>query len=110
MPQPSKLALEDLFASLGVDWKDVYPDGSRLTLIQTRNLLFHSSSETIYETLEEEAHRAQALVERVILRLLGWEDLSRAPQHEKMRWLQGKHGQTCTIRLADNPETPETQE
>jgi hypothetical protein len=87
--RPSILyVLEKLFSRYGVTWQDLYPTGSQQpTLIKTRDELFHSSHEIDMDLLVRERDRLQALLERILLRMLGWDDLSRSPVELTRRWL-----------------------
>ena len=79
--------LNSLFSTYDVDWKDIYPQGSKFTLIRTRNKLFHSSEELNIDLLVKEVRRLQTILERLLLRMLGWEDLSCSPRDFMKRWL-----------------------
>jgi len=94
---PLLYVLESLFSRYNVDWKDVYPKGSDLTLVKTRNDLFHSSQELDMDLLVRERDRLQALVERILLRMLGWNDISRSPTHSLKQWL--------TVPMESEPKT-----
>ncbi|HEX9829347.1 MAG TPA: hypothetical protein VGB10_03970, partial [Bacteroidota bacterium] len=64
-----------------INWVDLYPPEKDLrSLINTRNTLFHSSQEINSDGLVNEMYRVQALVERIILSLLGWRDFSKSPE------------------------------
>ncbi len=87
--KPLRDVLLRLFSDYGVEWQDLYPSGSNLDLVGTRNVLFHSSTPINIETLAKETARLEALVQRLLLRMLDWRDLSRAPDAFKRRWLTG---------------------
>lgn len=74
-----RFVLESLFQRYRIDWRDVYPQASDLTLLKTRDKLFHSSEELDADLLVKEFYRLQAIVQRLLLRLLGWVDLSHSP-------------------------------
>ncbi len=79
--------LSALLDAYGVQWTDLYPPGlSRPTLLSTRNEFIHSSKKPSYKRLTREAHRVQALCERVIFRMLGWEDPYSPPEYAR-QWL-----------------------
>lgn len=65
----------------------LYPDGHQLTFIDTRNKLVHGSPLTDTEFMVKETARTRAVVERLILRLLGWDDLSYSPPPYVSQWL-----------------------
>ena len=79
--------LGTLLDAYGVRWTDLYPPGlKRRTLISTRNKFIHSSEKPSYRRLLREAARVQALCERVLLRMLGWQD-PYAPSESMRQWL-----------------------
>jgi hypothetical protein len=81
--------LQDVLSTYGVQWQDLYPAGTRtLTLFATRAGFYHGADEIEIERLIKERRRCQALVERLILRLLGWVDLGEAPSEWELRWLR----------------------
>ena len=59
-----------------VYWQDLYPSNSELTIFKTRNRLFHSSKHPSPETIDKELIRLQVLLSRIILKMLGWDDIS----------------------------------
>lgn len=82
-----RFILESLFKEYNITWKDIYPSTSKFTLIKTRDDLFHSSQKFNIGLLVKELYRLQALIERLLLRMLGWQDLSRSPAEHKKKWL-----------------------
>jgi hypothetical protein len=82
-----RIVLEALFDKYKVDWKDLYPPGIDFTLLKTRDNLFHSSKEIDYDYLIKETHRLQALLERVLLSMLGWPKFRNSPNEYKKKWL-----------------------
>jgi hypothetical protein len=86
-PTLHTILLEYLFPKYKITWTDLYPQGSDFTLIKTRNQLFHSSAEIDIEHLIKELHRLQAIVERVILSMLGWSQYHNSPDEWKRNWL-----------------------
>jgi hypothetical protein len=59
----------------GVAWADLYPPGlKRPTLMSTRNTFIHSSEKPSYKRLVREGARVQALCERILFRMLGWQE------------------------------------
>ena len=84
---PLRFVLETLFSRFDIDWRDLHPPGDPLTLIKTRGELFHSSREVDLDRLAKDRHRLQAILERLLLRLLGWGDLSRSPTAHTRMWL-----------------------
>lgn len=84
---PLAYVLEKLFSRYDVEWRDLYPKGSDLTLVATRNDLFHSSQALNMDLVVRERDRLQALLERILLRMLGWDDISRSPTDSLKQWL-----------------------
>lgn len=82
-----RFVLESLFHRYNVDWTDIYPQASGFTLIKTRDELFHSSRALNIDLLVKELHRLQAIIERLLLRMMGWDDLSRSPTDFMKKWL-----------------------
>ena len=82
-----RYVLESLLSKYRVTWEDLYPAAGQLTLIKTRDKLFHSSLEIDIDLLIKERDRLQALLERILLRMLGWDDISRSPVDFIKRWL-----------------------
>lgn len=87
-----RFLLDILFSRLGIEWRDIYPSGSEFTLIRTRDKLFHSSVELNLPQLVKEMYRLRTIVERILLRMLGWEDVSRSPSRNIGEWLSGAEG------------------
>jgi len=94
---PLRYVLDVLFSRYDVVWKDIYPKGSDLTIIDTRNDLFHSSKDLDIDNLVRERDRLQALLERILLHMLGWDDISRSPTGSLKQWL--------TVPLESEPKT-----
>jgi hypothetical protein len=71
--------LQWLCDSLGVTWRDLYPPNvslDRPRFIRTRNEIFHSNAPVDGAFVLRETYRVSALFERLILKVLGWTDLS----------------------------------
>ncbi len=87
---PLRELLKRIMTELSIDWDDLYPKGKDLTIVDTRNQLLHGGDvEDIgVKYLWQESMRTQAIVERMILRLIGWKDLSEAPKRYKIEFLQ----------------------
>jgi len=82
-----RFVLDALFFRYNIDWTDIYPSTGDFTLIKTRDKLFHSSQEPNFDLLFKETNRLQAIIERLLLRMLGWEDLSHSPTDFMKKWL-----------------------
>ena len=82
-----RTVLDRMFNNYAVQWTDLYPLGSKLTLVKTRNELFHSSREIDINNLIKEKLRLQSLLERLLLSMLGWKDFSLSPIHYEKKWL-----------------------
>jgi len=68
-----RLVLDSMFAEYNISWKDLYPPGSKLSFIKTRDLLFHSSEDIDPQLLMKELDRIKIIVQRLILKLIGWD-------------------------------------
>jgi hypothetical protein len=79
--------LDLLFEKYKVDWRDLYPFGSDFTLVKTRNQLFHTSADVDIDLLIKELHRLQALLERILLSMLGWARHTNSPSEQMRKWL-----------------------
>jgi hypothetical protein len=63
----------------GVIWSDLYPPGVDISVprfIRTRNEIFHSNAAIDGALVLRESLRVTAVIERLVLKLLGWDDLS----------------------------------
>jgi hypothetical protein len=75
--------LEAMLAEYGLDWRDLYPrtlESPRPPFIGLRDQLIHTGAVDSRPQLDLETIRLEGLVERVILRMLGWEDISSSPR------------------------------
>ena len=86
-----KSCLDVLMKNLDIDWEGIYSRNETPTIIETRDQLFHSSQALDLKYLIKETRRLQALVERIILSILGWKDFSRSPDGNVSHWLQGDY-------------------
>ncbi|MFH1686613.1 MAG: hypothetical protein ABIE70_03725 [bacterium] len=84
---PSRAVIEKMMASWQVTLFDLYPPGQKITLFNTRNLLMHSNPKLDANQLYSDQERLKVLVQRLILRCLGWEDLSKTPEDWVRNWL-----------------------
>lgn len=84
---PLNSILDSMFSEYGIAWTDIYPQGSKYTFINTRDKLFHSTDEIDMELLAKEHTRLQVIVERILLILLGWNNLSRTLSETTKKWL-----------------------
>ena len=72
---PFWTVLSALLDEYEVTWTDLYPPGlPRPSFVSTRNKFIHSSDTLPLKLLAQETVRVQALCERLILRMLGWDD------------------------------------
>ena len=71
--------LDALLQKQVIKWTDLYPANAKFSLIKTRDKLFHSSESVDHDQLIHELDRLRALVDRLLLSLLGSRDFSRAP-------------------------------
>jgi hypothetical protein len=72
--------LEHLASEYGVTWKDLYPSGDppdkAADFVAVRNKLFHGAQAVSDHRLLAEINRLQLFLDRLFLRMLGWEDIS----------------------------------
>ncbi len=66
----------------------LYPAGVAATLVTTRNKLVHRAQVDDIAFIHREIARVRALVERALLSLVGWGDVSRAPPRFVSTWLE----------------------
>ena len=78
--------LDRLFAEYNVMWDDIYPENAELLLIKTRNRLFHTGKPMPVGRLARETERAQVIVERLILGMLGLSEFA-----EPVDWILARH-------------------
>jgi len=85
---PLKHCLSTIFRAYGVDYDDLYPPKARdMAFVNTRNDLFHTSKTIDRTALAKETERLRAILQRLILKLLGWEDLHLCPSPIRKAWL-----------------------
>jgi len=83
------VVLDLLLADLDMALADLYPPEVVPTLVKTRNRLVHGEV-----GLEEspvfsiDLYRLNVLLDRLLLRLLGWDDLSYAPSTHDLDWIR----------------------
>ncbi len=82
-----KSILDHMFKKYSIDNSDLYPTGSNFKLIETRNTLFHTSVELDFKYLVKETFRLDVVLQRIILRLLNWPDISHTLDDYRKRWL-----------------------
>jgi len=75
--------LEGMFEKCETGWGDLYPAGESASLINTRNNLVHGGDISSPSSIAGEFERLQAVIERLILRMLGWKDTSQSPPEIK---------------------------
>ena len=80
LDRPSIWSLVDsLLSDQSVEWKDLYPtDVAKPSFFNTRNALIHSANKIDGDLLFYETYRVQTIVERLLLKLLGWKNIYRA--------------------------------
>jgi len=84
---PIRSTIDKILQFYSIEWKDLYPEGSDLTIFNTRNKLFHSARKVDFDYLIKEMDRLQILLARIILKILGWNDLSNT-MHNYQSYLQ----------------------
>ena len=78
--------VEHCAAEYGVTWADLYPKGDPpdkvADFIAARNKLFHGAAAVSEHRVAAEIERLQLFLDRLLLRMVGWEDLSHVwPAH-----------------------------
>lgn len=87
--------LEQLLHEYDVAWRDLYPPAAELPrprFIGLRDKLVHTGAVESLPALELEIIRLQGLVERILLRMLGWQDITHAPRPRFQMLIQTKLG------------------
>ena len=79
--------LDEILEKFDVEWKDLYPNNHKRTIIQTRDDLLHSSKTIDFKFLSKESYRLRSIIERILLRMLGWKDISNSPKNYIKEWL-----------------------
>jgi hypothetical protein len=74
-----KTVLDKLLSLYNLSYDDLYPCNQDISLIKTRDDLFHSSNKPDHDHLIRELYRLRSLIERVLLSMLGWSDHSNSP-------------------------------
>ena len=87
--RPSLRAILDvIFKRYDISWDDLYPEGSDLSIVKTRNALFHTSENMNLTLLAKETERLKIVLARILLRMLGWEDISYSQDRFTKEWLR----------------------
>ena len=86
--------LEPMLKRFHVGWSDLYPAPTpkRPTFINARNELVHSGKLHDDEEFFKDTLRLEAILQRVLLRWLGWQDLWDAPNVALKAFLNGRQG------------------
>ncbi len=87
--------LEDMLQTYRVSWRDLYPaklDSVSPPFIDVRDKLLHSNRSVAPHRIWYEVLRVQAVVERVLLRMLGWADIDCSPRDYFREVLQSELG------------------
>lgn len=79
--------LDEIFKRYSIPWDDLYPKGSDLSILMTRNTLFHTSKDMDLILLAKETERLKIIVARILLRMLGWNDISHSQERFSKEWL-----------------------
>lgn len=79
--------LDEILEKFDVEWRDLYPISHKRTIIKTRDELLHSSRTPDFNFLSKESYRLQSIIERILLRMLGWKDISNSPKNYIKEWL-----------------------
>ena len=84
--------LEPMLKRFHIGWGDLYPDPrpKRPTFIDVRNDLIHSGKLQDDDEFLKEMLRLEAILQRVLLRWLGWQDLWSAPSVTMKVFLSGR--------------------
>lgn len=87
---------EDMLKTYRGSWRDLYPeemDTKSPPFIGVRDKLVHSNRSVAPQRLWYESLRVQAVVERVLLRMLGWENVDYSPRSYFREVLQSELGE-----------------
>jgi len=79
--------IDRIFSEFHIKWEDLYPPGYDFTLIKTRDILVHSSELLDPHYLIKEYIRLRILISRIIIKMLGWNDLSHTLNDNDVRFL-----------------------
>ena len=85
---PLRTVLDVIFKRYDIPWDDLYPEGSDLSIVKTRNALFHTSEDMDLTLLVKETERLKIVLARILLRMLGWEDISHSQDRFTKEWLR----------------------
>lgn len=83
-----RVVLDAIFEKHGISWDDLYPKGGDLSIVKTRNSLFHSSEDIDLSLLAKETERLKIILARILLRMLGWQDISHSQSRYTLEWLR----------------------
>ena len=78
--------LQRLLEHYNVEWKDLYPEQAKLTVIKARNAVIHALEHDDTD-LFKECERLQIILERLLLRILQWEDVDQVAKEHDLRYL-----------------------
>ena len=82
--------LEKLLLEYDVEWKDLYPPNTeKPTFIGVRNKLVHSAESVEPAQLYFDTERLRVVLERLLLKLLGWQEYGAASSMEVARLAYG---------------------
>lgn len=80
--------LKEILHKFSIDWRDLYPKDARtMTFIDARNKLLHTKQHPNVDDLFKELYRLRAIVERIILKMLKWDDLKNTPEYWIKDWI-----------------------
>jgi hypothetical protein len=83
-------AVEPMLRRFRVGWTDMYPSpGKEPTFTRVRNKVFHSGTASEGREMLNETRRLQGVLQRLMLRWLGWQDLLHAPGGALLHFTNG---------------------
>ena len=77
--------IDKLTIEYNIELKSFYPKKENVTLINTRNRITHDSKNVEMNILFKEYFRLRMLLEILILKILGWDDLTKLLQSDEMQ-------------------------
>jgi len=82
-----RFIIEKMLKEYEIQWEELYPNNKEITLFTTRNALFHTNKE-FTERSYKDCYRLQYILERLLLKMLGWSDFKNSPPEHTLEWLR----------------------
>jgi hypothetical protein len=80
--------LKAVLTHYNIVWKDLYENEKELKFISIRNQLFHSNKPLIFSEVYKELIRLRSIFERIVLKLISWDDYSNCPPEHILKSLK----------------------